>query len=133
MRAYVGIDVQRLTASISKATGATSGLIVTWVDSRGPAAGVVRPGECIEAANGAAISTTDEWDVHVARLAVARHSSSVFATRAAAVTCRLSDLQRRPTIRPRSPDAAAVAGNRRRSRSVDPGSAGDRSGLLRAM
>jgi S1-C subfamily serine protease len=67
-RSYVGVAVQPLTASLSRATGATSGLIVTWVDPRGPAAGVLRTGDVIEAANKAALPTTDHWDVQMARL-----------------------------------------------------------------
>jgi S1-C subfamily serine protease len=68
MRSYVGVDVQPLTASLSRATGATSGVIVTWVDPRGPAAGVLNTGDVIEAANNAALPTTDHWDVQMARL-----------------------------------------------------------------
>jgi len=68
MPSYVGVDVQPLTASLSRATGATSGLIVTWVDPRGPAAGVLNTGDVIEAANNAALPTTDHWDVQMARL-----------------------------------------------------------------
>jgi serine protease DegQ len=68
--AYVGIDVQPLTAGISRATGSTSGLVVTWVDPRGPAAGAINAGDVIEAVNGAALWTTDDWDVQVAHLGV---------------------------------------------------------------
>ena len=130
-RAYVGIDVQRLTPSISKATGATSGLIVTWVDPRGPSAGVVRPGDVIEAANGAAVSTTDEWDVHTARLGVdqtlvigVRDSNGrrdVPVVGAAAPAHNPASLGL--TLRPLPGIGAEVV-------RVDPGSAGDRSGLL---
>ncbi len=70
MQAYVGIDVQPLTAGISRATGSTSGLVVTWVDPRGPAAGALNAGDVIEAVNGAALWTTDDWDVQMARLGV---------------------------------------------------------------
>jgi S1-C subfamily serine protease len=68
MRSYVGVEVQPLTASLSRATGATSGLIVSWVDPRGPAAGMLKTGEVIETANNAALPTTDHWDVQMARL-----------------------------------------------------------------
>jgi hypothetical protein len=68
MRSYVGVDVQPLTASLSRATGASGGLIVTWVDARGPAAGVLKTGDVIETANNVALPTTDHWDVQMARL-----------------------------------------------------------------
>ena len=91
---------------------------MTWVDPRGPAAGVLHPGDVIEAANGAAMSTTDDWDVQTARLGASqtlvigvrdssgRRDVPVVAIRGAG---KRSGLAR--------PDAAAVAGNRRRSRS----------------
>ncbi len=131
IRAYVGIDVQRLTAPISRATGATSGLIVTWVDPRGPAAGALQPGDVIEAANGAAISTTDDWDVHIARLGAdqtlvlgvrdssGRRDVPVVGSAAAADHSLSLGL----TLR-------AVPGIGAEVVRVDPGSAGNRSGLL---
>jgi hypothetical protein len=70
MEAYVGIDVQPLTPAIARATGSTSGLVVTWVDPRGPAAGAINAGDVIEAVNGAALRTPDDWDVQVAHLGV---------------------------------------------------------------
>jgi PDZ domain-containing protein len=131
MRAYVGIEVQRITASISKAIGATSGLIVTWVDPRGPAAGALHPGEVIEAVNGGAISTTDDWDVQTARLGAdqtlvigvrdssGRRDVPVVGSAMPATDPASLGL----TLRPLPGIGAEVV-------RVDPGSAGDRSGLL---
>jgi hypothetical protein len=131
VRAYVGIDVQRLTGSISRATGAASGLVVTWVDPRGPAAGALRTGDVIEAANGAAISTTDDWDVQVARVGAGqtlligvrdssgRRDVPVVASAAPANDPASLGL----TLRSLPGIGAEVV-------RVDPGSAGDRSGLL---
>jgi S1-C subfamily serine protease len=67
-RSYVGVDVQPLTAPLSRVTGATRGVIVTWVDPRGPAAGLLTTGDVIEAANSIALPTTHHWDVQMARL-----------------------------------------------------------------
>jgi hypothetical protein len=69
-RAYVGLDVQRLTVPMSRVTGASRGLVVTWVDSDGPAGGAVTAGDVIETFNGVAMSTIDDWDVQLARLVV---------------------------------------------------------------
>jgi hypothetical protein len=131
IRAYVGIDVQRLTAPISKATGATSGLIVTWVDPRGPAAGALQPGDVIEAANGAALSTTDDWDVHIARLG---------ADQTLVLGVRDSSGRRDvPVVGSAAPEThslslgltlRALPGIGAEVVRVDPGSAGNRSGLL---
>jgi hypothetical protein len=70
MHGYVGIEVQPLAAALSRATGATSGLVVTWVDPRGPAAGVLHAGDVIEAANGEPLPTLDHWEVRLARIGV---------------------------------------------------------------
>jgi hypothetical protein len=70
MHGYVGIEVQPLAAALSRATGATSGLVVTWVDPRGPAAGVLHAGDVIEAAYGEPLPTLDHWAVRIARLGV---------------------------------------------------------------
>jgi hypothetical protein len=70
IQAYIGVDVQPLTSAISRATGSKSGLVVTWVDPRGPAAGVVAAGEVIEGINGEPITTTDQWAVQTARVGV---------------------------------------------------------------
>jgi hypothetical protein len=70
IQAYIGVDVQSLTGALSRATGSKSGLVVTWVDPRGPAAGVLEAGDVIERVNGDPISTADEWDVQTARVGV---------------------------------------------------------------
>jgi S1-C subfamily serine protease len=64
----VGVDVQDLTAPIAAATGATSGVVVTWVDRAGAGAGQVLVGDVIESLDGRSI-TRDLWDVRTARLA----------------------------------------------------------------
>ena len=115
----------------SKATGATSGLIVTWVDPRGPAAGALHPGDVIEAVNGGAISTTDDWDVQTARLG---------ADQTLVIGVRGSSGRRDVPVVGSAMPAADPASLGLTLRSlpgigaevvrVDPGSAGDRSGLL---
>jgi hypothetical protein len=64
----VGIRVQSLTLDLSSATGASGGVVVTWVDPTGPAAGVVATGEVIEATDGQAVLTPAHWRVRLARL-----------------------------------------------------------------
>jgi S1-C subfamily serine protease len=130
-RSYVGVDVQPLTASLSRVTGATSGVIVTWVDPRGPGAGLLKTGDVIEAANSIALPTTHHWDVQMARLGAGqtlvislrdakgvREVSLVAAAGAATDPAALG-----LTLRALPGIGAEVV-------RVERGSAGDRSGLL---
>jgi S1-C subfamily serine protease len=49
MRGDAAIDVQGLSPALSKATGASSGVVVSYVHPQGPAAGVVESGDVITA------------------------------------------------------------------------------------
>lgn len=127
---YVGIDVQPLTAALSRATGATSGLVVTWVDPRGPAAAVLNAGDVIEAANGAPLPTIDHWEVQVARVGVGQ---------TLIISARTASQQREVAVvaAGAAPAEAATLGLTLRALPgtgveivrVEPGSSGDRSGL----
>ncbi len=64
----LGISAQSLSPDLSAATGATVGVVVTWVDDRSPAAGVIAGGDVIEAADGRTLSTFEHWRVRLARL-----------------------------------------------------------------
>lgn len=65
---HLGIDVQPLTPPIAKATGAASGVVVTHVDTGGPAASMVAVGDVLEAADGNTLWTPLHWDTRMARL-----------------------------------------------------------------
>jgi PDZ domain len=64
----LGVTVQPLTAAIAAATGATTGVVVTWIDRRGPAFGLLAVTDIVEAINGNTIATPEHWRVHMARL-----------------------------------------------------------------
>ena len=64
----VGIEVRPLTAALARATSATGGVVVSWVDPRGPAAKLVAVGDVIETLDAQPISHTREWDVASGRL-----------------------------------------------------------------
>ncbi len=66
-RGHLGLDVQPMTRRLASATGATAGVIVSWVDPEGPAAGALRVGDVIEEANGERL-TSEHWAVRAARL-----------------------------------------------------------------
>jgi hypothetical protein len=63
----VGVEVQDVTPPIASATGATSGVVVTWVDKTGAGGGQLLVGDVIESLDGRSV-TRDAWDVRIARL-----------------------------------------------------------------
>ena len=65
-RGYVGVDVQALTPSIARATGATTGVVVAWVDPEGPAAESLATGDVVEAIDEQPIANMRQWAVHTA-------------------------------------------------------------------
>jgi S1-C subfamily serine protease len=64
----LGIEVQPLTPSLAHATGSAGGVVVTWVDPRGPAARLIFAGDVIEEVNGERL-TADYWAVRASRIA----------------------------------------------------------------
>jgi hypothetical protein len=65
---YLGFEVVPLTASLSRATGVESGVVVSWVDRQGPARDALQIGDVIERADGAPLLNPDEWQARVDRL-----------------------------------------------------------------
>jgi hypothetical protein len=66
-RAQLGLAVQPLTRRLAAATGATGGVVVSWVDPEGPSAGALHVGDVIEEADGERL-TYQQWAVRSARL-----------------------------------------------------------------
>jgi S1-C subfamily serine protease len=62
------IEVRPLTPALARATGANQGVVVAWVDPRGPADGLVTVGDVIEALNSRLIAHTRDWEVASSRL-----------------------------------------------------------------
>jgi hypothetical protein len=67
-RGHLGIDVQPLTPALAAATGATAGVIVTWVDPQGPAAGAIMTADVVERIDDQTIATPEYWRARVNRL-----------------------------------------------------------------
>ena len=63
-----GLEVQALTGPLRAATGSDGGAIVSWVRTPGPAAPHLVVGDVIEAVNGVAIESPQDWLVRVSRL-----------------------------------------------------------------
>jgi len=64
------LEVRPLTPTLAKATGATQGVVVAWVDPRGPAAKNLVVGDVIESVNARAIAHPRDWEVASSRLPV---------------------------------------------------------------
>jgi hypothetical protein len=62
------IEVRPLTPELTLATGATAGVVVAWVDSRGPAGKRALVGDVIEALNATPIAHMRDWEVASTRL-----------------------------------------------------------------
>jgi len=63
--AALGVDVQALSPSLATALQAKSGVVVTWVDPAGPAAGIVSPMDVVDRVNGNAVTSPDQWEAQV--------------------------------------------------------------------
>jgi S1-C subfamily serine protease len=61
--------VQPLTPQLAAATGASSGVVVAWVDSDGPASELIFPTDVIEAVNGVSGLSVERWRIRMSRLA----------------------------------------------------------------
>jgi hypothetical protein len=66
----IGIEVQDLTPPVASVTAASAGVVVAWVDPDGASSEQLMVGDVIEAVNGRALATRQDWDVRVARLSV---------------------------------------------------------------
>ncbi len=131
-RAQVGVEVQALTPALTRATGATRGLVVTWVDPRGPASGLLRVGDVVEAANGTSLRTLDDWDVQVARLSP--DQTLIVDVRDAAASREVS-IVATAAVSHTTPTALGltlrtVTGQGSEVVRVDPGSVAEKSGLM---
>lgn len=64
----VRAEVRPLTSSLKRATGATQGVVVAWLDSGGPMAKRLAVGDVVEAVNGQQVQYTRDWEVAISRL-----------------------------------------------------------------
>lgn len=66
---WLGVEVQALTPAIASIAGASPGVVVTWVDPKGGAAGKLLVTDVIESIGGDVIATLEHWEARLARLA----------------------------------------------------------------
>lgn len=60
-RASLGVDVDALTAALTRATGADEGVVVVRVHPAGPAAGILQSGDVIESVAGTAVNSVEAF------------------------------------------------------------------------
>lgn len=63
-----GFEVQALTPAVAKATGAATGVVVTWVDPDGPSADTLAAGDVLEAVDGEALTSPLQWRARASRI-----------------------------------------------------------------
>lgn len=66
----LGVEVQPLTSGVASGAGAQAGVVVTWVDAQGPAAGQLAATDVIEAIDDASLFTYEHWRARITRLTV---------------------------------------------------------------
>jgi S1-C subfamily serine protease len=112
-------------------TAASAGVVVAWVDQGGASGEQLMVGDVIEAVDGRALATRQQWDVRVARLSVGealnlrvRRGGEIreVALVAHATAAPLASRSLGLTLRPRPKIGAEVV-------RVERGSAADRGGL----
>ncbi|MEO8258357.1 MAG: PDZ domain-containing protein [Acidobacteriota bacterium] len=64
----LGIDVQPLSPALAAGTGADAGVVVTWVDPQGPAAGQLAATDVVDQIDGSVVTSLEHWRARVARL-----------------------------------------------------------------
>lgn len=64
----LGLEAQTISPAVSTALGTSDGVVVTWVNPRGPAATSLRVADVVKAVDGRPIATRAQWDPVVDRL-----------------------------------------------------------------
>jgi hypothetical protein len=68
----IPIEVAPLTPALALATGVPGGLVVTWVDAKGPAADLVKPADVIVSLDGRSHPSLAAWSARMQRLTAAQ-------------------------------------------------------------
>ncbi|HLG56413.1 MAG TPA: PDZ domain-containing protein [Vicinamibacterales bacterium] len=126
----IGLEVQPLTASVASVTGASEGVVVTWVAGTGTATGQLFVGDVIEAVDGRGLVSRQQWDARIARLSAGETLTLRVRRRGALQDVALAAAA--IPAQPRSPSLGLTLARRGIGAEVvrvEPGSAADRAGL----
>jgi hypothetical protein len=77
----LGVQVQALSSTLVAATGAEAGVVVSWVDPRGPAGGELAAGDVIQTFNGVPVVSVAAWTVMADRASAGRVELEVWRRR----------------------------------------------------
>jgi hypothetical protein len=127
----LGIQVQELTTPVGRATGASTGVVVTQIDPKGPSADSLAVGDVLEAIDGMPLETPLHWKARVLKL-MAGESVNVRVRRAnnvrevTLVAGTLSHAHGTPTL---GLELRNIAGTGSAITRVENGSIADRAGL----
>lgn len=66
----LGIEVEALTPRLSRASGADTGVVITWINPSSVVAAQLKAGDVIEAVDDVSTLTPEHWRVRTARLGV---------------------------------------------------------------
>jgi hypothetical protein len=128
----LGVEVQDLTPPVASVTGATVGVVVTWVDAGGGSNGQLMAGDVIEAVDGRTLVTRQHWDVRVARLSVGETLS--LRVRRGGEVREIGLVANAPAAQPPSRSLGLTLRTRARIGTevmrLEPRSAADRAGLV---
>lgn len=128
-RGWIGVNVQPLTPALMAASGAARGVVVSWVDPAGPAAGSIQPGDVLESMDDPQTGLTED--------AFAARTARMLAGDAITLHVRRGELAQpvRLTAIERAPPVATLGLTMRRARGgaevvrVDRNSVAARAGI----
>ena len=126
---YLGIEVRALTPALAIAIGEAPGIVVAWVDPRGPAAEQLQPGDVIASIDGTAVSMPDDWTARAGRAAPGDGIALRVIRQQAVVEVGLVAVDRPAETTGLGLTMRAVRGAGAEIVAVEPGSAADRAGL----
>ncbi len=128
--ATFGVEVQPLTPQVAALTGATQGVVVTWVPPGGDAAGL-QVGDVVDAVNGQPITTPQHWHARSATLAAGDRATLRVRRNGEVLAVTVTATARPAPSRALGLALRAVPGSGAEVTKIERGSAGARAGLLR--
>ena len=134
--ATLGIELQALTPAISRLTAATRGVVVSYVDGRGPAADSVQVGDVAHAADGRSLPTLEHWQRYLADLRIGATTTLTVRRAGVDLEVPLAAVAEEPSDAEEPPARRALGTTTRLSRGagaeitgIEPGSMASAAGL----
>lgn len=129
-RSTLGVEVQPLTPPVAALTGSAQGVVVTWVLPHADTAGLL-VGDVVDAVNGQAVATLQQWDARSAALAAGARATLRVRRNGALIAVAVTAAARPPASRALGLALRHVPGSGVEVTHVDQATAGARAGLRR--